>query len=201
MPRSLQYLFATLIIVLLIGGPLAYARHRHNRWRNFHIVREGVLYRSGQISLEGLQRICHDYQIKTVITLRDAQRPGDPPPAPEEEEWCRKEEINYVRIPPRAWEAADGSVPAAKGIAVFLEVMKNPDNYPVLIHCLAGKHRTGAYCAVYRMEYDKWTNEQAIDEMKLYGYDNVQEHLDLLTFLEGYRPTWKQPAASAAGPP
>src|SRR5205807_324336 len=104
------------------GGPLAYARHRHNHLRNFHIVREGVLYRSGQISVEGLQRLVHDYQIKTVITLRDAQRPGDPPPDLAEEEWCRKEEILHVRIPPRAWEAADGSVPAAKGIAAFLEV-------------------------------------------------------------------------------
>ena len=81
------------------------------RGRNFHIVREGVLYRSGQISVEGLQRLVHDYQIKTVITLRDAQRPGDPPPDLAEEEWCRKEEILHVRIPPRAWEAADGSVP------------------------------------------------------------------------------------------
>jgi tyrosine-protein phosphatase SIW14 len=192
MQRYLQYLFAALIVVLLVGGPLAYARHRHNRLRNFHVVREGVLYRSGQISLDGLRQIVYDHQIKTVITLRDAPRPGDPPPDLGDEEWCNKEQLNFVRITPRAWEAADGSAPAAKGVAVFLEVMKNPDNYPVLIHCLAGKHRTGAYCAVFRIEHDKWTNQQAIDELKLYGYDNVQEHLDLLSYLEGYRPTWKQ---------
>lgn len=192
MPRYFQYLFAALIAVLLIGGPLAYARHRHNRWRNFHVVRDGALYRSGQISLEGLKQIIYDYQIKTVITLRDAQRPGDPPPDLEEEEYCKKYEINHVRLSPRAWEAADGSVPAAKNVAIFNEVMNNPDNYPVLIHCLAGKHRTGAYCAVYRMEHDRWTNQQAIDELKLYGYDNVQEHLDLLMYLEGYQPAWRK---------
>jgi tyrosine-protein phosphatase SIW14 len=198
MPRSVKLFYAALIVVLIIGGPLAYARHRHNRWRNFHVVRDGVLYRSGQVSLDGLQRICHDYQIKTVITLRDAQRPGDPPPDRADEEWCIKEEINFVRITPRAWEAADGSAPAAQGVAVFLQVMKDPANYPVLIHCLAGKHRTGAYCAVYRMECEKWTNQQAIEEMKVYGYDNVQEHLDLLTFLENYQPTWKKNGPPAA---
>jgi tyrosine-protein phosphatase SIW14 len=192
MRRYLQYFFAALIVLLLVGGPFAYGRYRHNRWRNFHVVRDGVLYRSGQISLDGLKQIVYDYQIKTVITLRDAAQPGDPPPDRDQEEWCIKEEINFVRIPPRAWEAADGSVPAAKGIAVFNEVMQNPANYPVLIHCLAGKHRTGAYCAAFRMEHDKWTNEQAIEEMKLYGYDNVQEHLDLLAYLDGYRPTWKK---------
>jgi tyrosine-protein phosphatase SIW14 len=197
MPRFLQFFFAVLIIALLVGAPVAYGRYRHNRFRNFHVVRDGILYRSGQISAEGLKQIVYDYQIKTVITLRDALVPGDSPPDLADEEWCLKEEINFVRIPPRAWEAADGSVPAARGVAVFLEVMKNPDNYPVLIHCLAGKHRTGAYCAVFRMEYDKWTNQQAIDELKLYGYDNVDEHLDLLSFLEAYRPSWRAESNTA----
>jgi tyrosine-protein phosphatase SIW14 len=198
MPRYLQYLFAALIVALLIAGPFAYARNRHDRLRNFHVVRDGVLYRSGQISPEGLKQIVYDYQIKTVITLRDAARSGDPAPDLEDEQWCQKEEINFVRIPPRAWEAADGSVPAAKGVAVFLEVMRNPDNYPVLIHCLAGKHRTGSYCAVFRMEFDRWSNQRAIDELKLYGYDNVDEHLDLLSFLEAYQPSWQneQPPTS-----
>jgi tyrosine-protein phosphatase SIW14 len=192
MPRYLKHVFAIFIVVLLVAGPLAYARHRHNWFRNFHVVRDGVLYRSGQITLDGLKQIVQDYQIKTVITLRDAPSPGDPPPDLDEEEWCKSQEMNHVRLTPRAWEAADGSVPAAKNVAVFIEVMKNPDNYPVLIHCLAGKHRTGAYCAVFRMEHDKWTNQQAIDEMKLYGYENVQEHLDLLSYLESYEPTWRK---------
>ena len=61
MPRWLQYVFAGFIALLVIGGPCAYARHRHNRQRNFHVVREGVLYRSGQLSLEGLKRVAHDY--------------------------------------------------------------------------------------------------------------------------------------------
>ena len=34
------------------------------------------------------------------------------------------------------------------------------------------------------------TNQQAIDELSLYGYDNVGEHHDLLGYLENYRPTW-----------
>ncbi|HYV34208.1 MAG TPA: hypothetical protein VE988_00805, partial [Gemmataceae bacterium] len=64
MPRWLQYAFAVCIAALIIGGPLAYARNRHHTARNFHVVREGVLYRSGQMSLDGLKRIVRDYRIK-----------------------------------------------------------------------------------------------------------------------------------------
>jgi tyrosine-protein phosphatase SIW14 len=196
MPRLLQYSFAAFILVLLIGGPLAYAHHQHNRLRNFHVVRDGVLYRSGQLSLEGLQRVVHDYRIKTVVTLRYAQRPGDRPPDLAEEEYCKTEEINHFRLVQKEWEAPDGTVPNEVAVAKFREIMDNPANYPVLVHCLAGKHRTGAMCAVFRMEHDRWSNEQAMEEMKLYGYDNLREHNDLLGYLARYRPTW-----TTAGPP
>ena len=41
-------------------------------------------------------------------------------------------------------------------------VMADPGNYPVLVHCFAGIHRTGAYCAVYRMEFERWDNADAM---------------------------------------
>ena len=77
MPRYLAYLFGTFIAVLLVAGPVEYALYEQGEIRNFHVVRRGVLYRSGQLSISGLQRIIHDYGIKTVITLRDATRLGD----------------------------------------------------------------------------------------------------------------------------
>ena len=39
----------------------------------------------------------------------------------------------------------------------FLAVMDNRANYPVLVHCFAGIHRTGTMCAVFRMEYHGWS--------------------------------------------
>src|SRR5439155_22624086 len=119
---------------------------------------EGVLYRSGQLSLSGLQRVLYDYRIKTVVTLRYCKQPGDPPPDLTEEEYCIKEEINYFRLPQLIWEGADGSCPNEVNVIAFREIVNDPANYPVLVHCLAGKHRTGAFCAVYRMEHDGWTN-------------------------------------------
>jgi protein tyrosine/serine phosphatase len=190
MPRWLQYLFAIFIAVLVLGAPLAYARHRHNNMRNFNVVREGVLYRSGQLSLPSLQRLINDYRIKTIVTLRGPQQTGDRPPDFAEEEYCRQEGIRYFRLPQKEWEAEDGTAPNEANVVKFVEIMNDPTNFPVLVHCLAGKHRTGAMCAIYRMEQDCWTNQQAIDELGLYGYDNVTEHHDVLGYLKRYRPTW-----------
>jgi len=112
MPRWLQYTFAISIALLILGAPLVYSRQRHNRIRNFHVVRDGVLYRSGQDSIAGLQRLIHDHRIKTVVTLRYPQKSGDRAPDLAEEEFCKKQEITYFRLPQKPWEAPDGSVPS-----------------------------------------------------------------------------------------
>jgi protein tyrosine/serine phosphatase len=191
MPRSLAYLFTALILGLLIGGPLAYSHYRTAAFRHFHVVEPGILYRSGQMNLDGLKRMIHDHGIKTVITLRGPAHRDQPPPDQEEEKYCRAQELNYYRFPPKRWWASDGSVPAAQGVKKFLEIMRDPANYPVLIHCFAGIHRSGAFCAVYRMEFHRWSNARAIAEVFANGYVYLDTELDLLGFLENYRPTWR----------
>lgn len=190
MPRSLQWLFGLLIAVLLVGAPVAYALHVQTEFRNFRVVREGVLYRSGQMTLPGLKRVIHDYRIKTVISLRDSYTPGEGPPDLAEEEYCKHEELNYYRIPPRRWYAASGPAPVEKGVKKFRDIIADPNNYPILVHCFAGIHRTGAYCAIFRMEQEHWSNTQAIAEMRKLGYGNLDEEEDILGYLEQYRPAW-----------
>jgi tyrosine-protein phosphatase SIW14 len=192
MARRLPYVLGLLILALLIAGPLAYATYRKHDQRNFRVVRAGVLYRSGQVTLHGLKRIVRDHAIKTVVTLRDARNPGDPPPDHEEETWCKAAGLTYYRLTPAAWSAGDGSVPAAKNVRRFREIVKDAANYPILVHCFAGRHRTGAYCAIYRMEQERWSNEEAIEDMVTNGYDLLDEHEDLREYLRQYRPTWRQ---------
>jgi protein tyrosine/serine phosphatase len=74
-------------------------------------------------------------------------------------------------------------------LAVFRQVLADPANHPVLIHCYAGIHRTGTYCAVYRMDYQQWSNPEAIAELRSLGYATLDGDADVLTFLERYRPT------------
>ena len=67
MPRSLRLLFGWSLLALLIGAPWTYARYRQQWFRNFRIVREGTLYRSGQMTLAGLQRTIQEYSFALLL--------------------------------------------------------------------------------------------------------------------------------------
>jgi protein tyrosine/serine phosphatase len=186
---TLLFTLRLTVIVALIVGPVVYAARQQREMRNFRIVREDVLYRSGQMTLDGLKRAIHEYGIRTIVSLRDARIEGDPAPDAREEEYCHKLGIKYVRIPPRPWEGAPGETPPVeKGVKRFLEVMDHARTYPVLVHCCAGTHRTGAYCAIYRMEYEGWSNTQALEELRSLGYSNLDEENDIRGYLSNYRP-------------
>jgi tyrosine-protein phosphatase SIW14 len=180
-------------IVLAIVVPVIVAQQFGLQTRNLKVVREGVLYRSGQMTIAGLRRVHHDLGIKAVVSLREPNRAGHGAADLLEEEFCKHEEIGYHRIILGKWYAEDGSTPAEEGIRRFREIMADANNYPVLVHCLAGIHRTGACCAIYRMEQEHWTNVQAIAEMKQAGYATLDDEWDILGYLEVYQPTWKGP--------
>ena len=191
--QFLRNLFGIATTGALIAGPVEYGLRAEATMRNFRVFQEGALCRSGQMTVSGLKRVVHDYGIRTVISLRDAAVPGDPPPDLAEERWCDKEEIAYYRLPPRLWWAPAGPPPVEDNVRQFNEIMADPANYPVLLHCFAGIHRTGAYCAIYRMEHDHWSNADAIAELYRSGYDNLYDEWDILGYLEEYRPSWKAP--------
>jgi protein-tyrosine phosphatase len=76
----------------------------------------------------------------------------------------------------------------------------------VLLHCFAGQHRSGAFCAIYRVEFQRWTPAEALDEMRRCGYDNLDAEWDVRNFVLFYQPSWKRPDGlphpwSQAAPP
>jgi protein tyrosine/serine phosphatase len=182
----------SLVAAVLVGLPLGYASYRQTHFRNFRVVQPGVLYRSGQMTIAGLQRVIHDYGIRTVVSLRDAEVAGEQPPDWAEEQYCRAQDIRYVRLRPQNWWSPDGGpAPAEENVKTFLAVMDDPARYPVLVHCFAGVHRTGAMVAIYRMEYDRWPTAEALDELRANGYRNLDDEWDVLGYLEQYRPRWR----------
>ena len=58
-------------------------------------------------------------------------------------------------------------LPSERHVIKLLDFVADWDqNSPLLIHCFAGIHRTGPYCAVYRMEYEGWSPAEAIEEIR-----------------------------------
>ena len=185
-PRPVQIAFGLSIAALMIGAPLYFQSYHSRQYRNVRVVKNGVLYRSAQLPVGGLQRLVNDYRIKTVVCLRNGDKANDQA----EEKYCVANGIRFVRVPPRSWSRDDdGAAPVEEGLAAFREVMKDEANFPVLLHCFAGTHRTGAYVAVYRMDFGGWSNERAMNELRNLGYVTLDEDRNVFEFLSNYRAT------------
>ena len=77
--------------------------------------------------------------------------------------------MQYVSIP---WRGSND--PDAGQIAEFLELLRaNPDKQ-IFVHCQRGAERTGVMVACYRISVDKWTAEQALQEMEQFGFRGLR---------------------------
>lgn len=178
----LRVLSVVLIAIAIPGVPLAYASHHQTTWRHFHVVVDDRLYRSGQLPPDALDRLIRERRIRTVVCLRSLAREGDLVLENAEELWCSARGIRYVRLNPAPWGSAMGEA----NVRTFLRTVRDPNAGPVLVHCFAGLHRTGVYCAIYRMEVQGWSPQDAIAEMFRLGY--VQTDPDAMRYLRAYVP-------------
>ena len=200
MARRWQVVLGLTVAGMIAAAPLVYSSRRTLYSRNFRVVQEGVLYRSGQLTPQGLERIVRERGIKTIVSLRTTRVEGRLPPDSWEEGFCRARGLNHHRIVPRVWAADEkGDIPAEKAVEEFLKIMDKPENYPVLVHCFAGIHRTGTMCAVFRMEYQHWSADRAINEMLQCGYQAADMVEDIEGFLRNYTPRWRHLQVDAGG--
>ncbi|HMC66026.1 MAG TPA: tyrosine-protein phosphatase [Gemmataceae bacterium] len=176
MQGMLRWALGLAIAALMLVAPVIFYRHEYTYYKRLREVAPGVLYRSGQLPADGFVAAVTSYQIRTVINVQDDY------PDPElwltyfnrktikESDLCGQLGVHYLFIQPDL--ISRRRIPAERPAAIdhFLAVMDDPANHPVLLHCRAGLHRTGVLAAIYRMEYQGWTPEQAIDELKACGF-------------------------------
>ncbi len=83
-----------------------------------------------------------------------------------------------------------------KSVDRFLKITDQEANLPVLVHCSRGKERAGLFSAVYRMEYDRWSNQEALIEMYNLGLDPGSMPV-VEEYIWHYRPRWKTEEVAA----
>ncbi len=203
-------------IVLIVGvAPVVYYRSVYAYAKRLRVIEDGRVYRAGQMTADGFTDAIRRYHIRTVVNVQDEFPDPDLdrtfwwPGTVKERALCESLGVRYVHLKPDL--VSRRLVPLCRPSVIedFLAVMDDPDNYPVLIHCHAGLHRTGVLAAVYRMEYQGWTPEQAWQEMRAHGFgpwvgtaanDYVTQYV--LTYRRGVRrPTGHGPDGSTATAP
>lgn len=116
------------------------------------------LFRGGQPRDGGISKL-RDLGINTIINLRGA---SDRTRAEEKE--VQALGLNYFNVALPNWAR-----PQHTRVAHILELINRPENGRVFIHCKDGVDRTGMIVAIYRMNHDGWSADQALGEAQRSG--------------------------------
>ena len=124
-------------------------------------ISEGKVYKSGVVPPYEIADFVKKHDIKSIVDLRG---PVTRDKINNPENWteinaeksaaAKIKGLNYYNIPSE-------QVPKKANLDKFYKVIDNPDNYPILIHCYHGIGRAQVYSAVYRIEKENFSNEDA----------------------------------------
>jgi protein tyrosine/serine phosphatase len=140
------------------------------------------MYRSGTLSPLGLSWAHQIAGFKTIINLRSVAE-NKLPWHKQEQEFCQQNGIKMVDIPMNSDEP-----PTLQQVKLFLEVVKKPENLPIIVHCHQGVTRTAMMVAVYEIEVEGKDNEQVLKYMETFGHNfNKPEKEEIVDFILNYK--------------
>ena len=181
MSRPIAWLLGGALAILIVAVPALRYRAIYSTEKRFREVTPGRFYRCGQLSADAFRKEIRANGIKLVINLQDEQ----PDPLLSSGYWdeahiresqvCADEGARLVFLSfagDRGLLTRNSASTTRRPLVIddFLKLSDDPNNYPILIHCMAGLHRTGALTAVYRMEYEGWSVADAMRELRANGY-------------------------------
>lgn len=197
--RWFASLLVTLIVVLIAVVPIINYRDNYTNYRRLRVVAPGKFYRSGQLTAKGFRDAIDRYGIKTILNVQNEF----PDPmirfdffdsrSISESILCQQLGVNYRFIAPELLPRTQIPQYHPRAIDEFLQIMDDPELYPILIHCKAGLHRTGLLCAIYRIEYERWSIAEAVRELRAHGFGDSACTIAndyLVQYLSIYRPRW-----------
>lgn len=177
--------FSILALILILIGKYVYDVNINH---NFETITDNKVYKSGVIPPDEIESYVKKNQIKSIVDLRFpgtndlVNNPEIPKELTDEQEAVAKiEGVNY-------FNNGSDQVPNQKNLDRFFEIMDNKDNYPVLIHCYHGVGRAEMYSAIYRIEYEGWSNEDARKEVRaLVKWSSFDDGTPKGEFLKAYK--------------
>lgn len=179
MTRKGQIVLVAVLVIAFAGGCYAYFRAVYEHGKRLRVVEPGKFYRSGQLTADGFRDAVERYHLRTILNVQDDYPDPDIQAdllgnkTVKESDLCRELGVNYVWLTPDLQPRSTPGGPRPAVLKEFLALLDEPANYPVLIHCKAGLHRTGVLSAVYRQEYQGWSRLAAYRELKAQGFGDT----------------------------
>jgi protein tyrosine/serine phosphatase len=165
----------------VIGAILQWSRSRSRRnpygmpIANFGAVHRSRIYRGALPDLRGYAALADLLRVRTVVNLIDSDQRR-------ERERAMGVGLNWYHVPMR-----DDEMPTLTSVETAVDLLSSPAHWPLYVHCKGGRHRTGGVVAAYRIEMQDWTNEDAYDEAKRFGFYSAFGHGAYKRLILGYR--------------
>jgi protein tyrosine phosphatase (PTP) superfamily phosphohydrolase (DUF442 family) len=185
------------VAAVALVPPVALYRAQYVHAKRLREVEPGRFYRSGQMTAAGFRETIERYHIKTVVNLQHEE--PDPllperwlgPGTVRESDLCNQLGARYVLLTPDLLPADNRLDKEPPAVTQWIDLLDKDENYPILVHCKAGLHRTGRLTAIYRMECHGWSAGEALREARANGYGFVAagEGDDfVIQFIENFKP-------------
>jgi protein tyrosine phosphatase (PTP) superfamily phosphohydrolase (DUF442 family) len=164
--RSLRYLLAALLVVA--GAIGAYELRWGLSHRDEKLSVDGIsnfgrmnarLYRGAQPTAEGFANL-RRFGVDVVVRLSLNEEAAE-----SEQRLVESLGMSFVSLP---WSTVHR--PNDDQVATFLRLVRGHPDRTFFVHCKAGADRTGVFVAAYRIAFDRWTPDAAIDEMKAFRF-------------------------------
>jgi protein tyrosine phosphatase (PTP) superfamily phosphohydrolase (DUF442 family) len=188
---SLNLILFSLIFVTI---SIAVAYHKLGPY-HFRTVTPGVLYRAGNQRKYNLHHLVDKYNIKTIVSLRSIDEGGRRPDWFKEETlFCKKKNIHFFNIP-----MLGKTPPTPEQIDLWLSIVRDSANQPVLVHCAEGVVRSGYMVAIYEIVIRNQNNPSVWNSLSRFGhkFDN-KNFLPMKNFILNFAYSPRQKPSSLA---
>jgi Tyrosine phosphatase family len=153
------------VLLLLIATAAGLGYRQHKRYKHWAVHDPGMVYRSAWLDGEVFAEQIEKFQIRAVLNLCNPNELG--------EERCLSQRAavkgagaKLIELPmPATIDAGDPAVQK------FVDVLGDPNNYPLLVHCQHGVTRTAKVLSMYDILFRGETAEQSLAAMPLFGRD------------------------------
>ncbi|HXY36164.1 MAG TPA: hypothetical protein VEI07_18150 [Planctomycetaceae bacterium] len=145
--------------------------HQQHTFKHFAVHDPGMVYRSAWLGPDALAQLIETYQIRSVVNLCN---PDEMTPQMWEDERQAVKSAgatlhavplpNSIEFDPQVWQP-------------HLEILADPNNYPMLVHCQHGVTRTAMLLTAYDVIYRHKTASESLAVQPLFGHTKDNVHL------------------------
>lgn len=162
------------VLLALLLAPVLPSCDGSERLRNFGVVEEGKIYRSGRLEAPALRRAIEEHGLATVIDLGGWDSDA--------EEWQANQSVaDELGVTRYAIHMSGDGRANPNGYVAVLRLLADPADHPVLVHCAAGTERTSAAIVLYRNLVQGELIQPAYEES--FGYGHQAEDYEWIAYL------------------